>query len=311
MIQFLKILFTSILLLLLSNTSAISQVAHTEATGSYSGLFFSYESFEKSGGFADEKRGIYRLDQTVSTAILIAMYPGKIFGFGIEAPLITRNIRFFRQNNQTKSSGYREMSDLRFVAKYQFGVYKRYRLFGRDRLLNMLVSLVGKIKFPSASTNIRDRNGTVLAPFLQPGTGSTDMTLGFIFHSGTQKYFRIHGHLTTTFSLSHREYVPGKRIHFTLSYIPVRMGIKNRYYPFLGLKGWWKDEARMDNIPQPNTEGLHLYFSPGFRSTWWYLSGRRVFYMFQAAFQIKLLATRHVMPGPVFGFYIGTRLFFR
>jgi len=95
-----RILFTLIYALFLTSPIAFSQVAHTEATGSYSGLFLAYEPSEMFLDLDETGQASHYFEQNVFTTTMIAMYPGKIFGFGIEVPIINRKIRFSREGHQ-------------------------------------------------------------------------------------------------------------------------------------------------------------------------------------------------------------------
>lgn len=281
-------------------------VTDTSAWEPSSSIFAAYE-YGRDMPF----RSGYHCDQDLFVTNMKLMVPGETFGYGIEIPRINRRLRFSGNGFTEKNVSYEAWGDLKIVAKYQFGVYRNYRLLGKDRLLNVLVSLVGKLKLPSASTNLATLDNIPLPAHLQPGTGSTDTTLGAMIHFDSEKYFRIQTHFMYSFPISHDDFKPGESVHYALNFMLVRLGFRDQFYPTIGVKGRWHADNEMAGSAIKNTGGAHLYLDPGIRSSWWYFSGPEMFVMVESAVQIRLIDTSDMMPGPEYGLYIGVRAYFR
>ena len=86
-------------------------VTHTETTGNYSGIFFIHEtrSFALQNS---EQTG----DIDANGLLLSIMYPGRSFGFGLEMPYITKNIKISgpSASSQYQNSGWNAPKKLMF-----------------------------------------------------------------------------------------------------------------------------------------------------------------------------------------------------
>lgn len=262
----------------------------------------SYES-ESSMPYPDNTG---RLRHSLLRSTLAVMYPGRTFGVGLEVPYYWHQIQLQKSRKKPVDYSYKAVGDIQLVAKYQFGLYRHYRLFNRQRLLNMAMSIVAKLKLPSADEHLARTDAEYLPAMLQPGNGSTDLAIGVVFHTDTPEWFRIHSHLTISAPLAWDRFRPGERINFTVNYIFARLGWRDRYFPFLALKGWLKRYDKLDNSNLQDSGGIFLYLTPGVRTTWWYFSNKNMFLMLEGGLPIRMTGNRSE-----FGVYLGTRLFFR
>lgn len=300
-------------ILMLVVTSAFAQATRTETSGNYSSIFLAHESSQNWMEKIELDNSTRRIRKEDLITTFTLMYPGKTFGIGIELPYVWRRISAFSEESGSQEYQLNGWGDLQIVAKYQFGIYRKYKLLGRERLLKAVLGLVAKIKmagFSDALSSLQN-SANIPAPLLRLGTGARELTVGAVFHTDTRRYFRIHGHLTTTFALTHRELEPGMRLHYTLLLFPVRMEIQNQLFPFVGLKGWWAGGDRYFGENIPNTGGTLLYLSPGFRSVWWYFNQSRIFLQFETALQMLILDTSGNPSNTRAGFYFGARIFLR
>ncbi|MEE8398023.1 MAG: hypothetical protein V3S89_03390 [Desulfobacterales bacterium] len=301
-----KSIVLGVLIILIFASQGFCFVTDTTAWEPSSGLLTAYES----GRDMPLQSGSH-YDQDLFVTTMTLMVPGEKFGFGIEVPRIHKRLRILGSDSVEKSVDYETWGDVKIVAKYQFGVYRPYRFLGKDRLLNILVSLVGKLKLPTASTDLATLGNTPLPVKLQPGNGSTDATLGFMVHFDSREYFRIHSHIMYSFPVSHDGFRPGESLHYTLDFMMVKLGIKDQFYPTIGIEGMWHASSKMAGAVMKKTEGVNLYLNPGIQSSWWYFSSLEMFMMIESGVQIRLVDTSDAMPGPDYGCYIGMRVYFR
>ena len=283
---------------------------HTEGMGGYSGVFFSYESSRGLGRmFVDQKNMVMKQSMLITTHYL--MYPGKAWSWGIEAPFLQKRITKYPQNELRDSYQINGFGDIRVVTKYQFGIYQKYHLFHRERTFKAAVTLIGNLKLPSAPNNSTDSQDKLVPVGFQLGTGSSDLTLGFMVHTDTEKYFRIHGHLLSSFPVAHREFKPGLMLSYTVSFIMVRMGVLDNIYPLLAVKGAWSVRDKWQTETMLESGGYRLYLTPGIRSVWWYWPQNKTLLMIETGLSIKVLQSKYGKQDSAIGFYLGTRLYFR
>jgi hypothetical protein len=302
----------SLLSLIFLSNLVFAQVTQTEATGSYSGVFFAHESSESWWQKIGLTSGNHKIIKDDFITTLTLMYPGRTFGIGIEAPYIRRTISLSNATGQILQYDLNGWGNPRIVAKYQFGIYHKFQFMGKERLFKAVVSLIGKFKLPTNTRRISSDRQPGLSPtLLKLGNKSKDLTLGFVFHTDTERYFRIHGHVTTTFSVSHKDFAPGTRFHYSFLFILARMGIQEKFYPFIGFKGYIKGADKLNNQNLENSQGTTMFITPGFRSIWWYLNSSKMFIMLEAALQYRVLDSTGSRSNTRMGVYMGTRLYFR
>ena len=284
---------------------AQSQATRTETTRNYSGIIYGQEP--KSVPW-QPLLSVSPVQVNMRAINFKFMYPSKSFGWGIEVPY--RDIRIFDEK-KGKTYHLTGWGDISLVAKYQFGIYHKFQLLNRERLLKAVVSLLAKIKLSTASTNACDEQGTNISPDFQLGSGSKNLVLGLVIHTDTERYFWIHGSMMANFPMTHQNFVPGRVYGSNISFTFARLGINDRIYPFVGLKSWWADHDTWLDKKLTKTGGSFIFLSPGLKSVWHYFFNARLAIMSEVSIQLRLLQRTLTTNSPSFSLYFGTRLFLR
>ncbi len=284
---------------------------HPEAAGNYTSSFFFHQTSHGplSHLFATEHWN--RFEQSTYGNHLTIMYPSRSFGVGVGVSYISRNIRFISKENVSETLNLNGWSDIRLIAKYRFGIYKKFSWFGRERLFKAAFSILTSLKLPTASTSAMSATGDTIPPTLQLGTGSSDFTFGFAMHTDTEKWFRIHAHITATFPLTYKSFYPGKSINFSILYTLVQFGINDRFYPVLGVKGNWHTNYRWKGKELNHSGGSQFVLASGIRSVWWYFHRPRMFLMSEVYYLLPIFDTLEAIHQFHSGFYLGLRMFLR
>ena len=281
--------------LLSAGSDAFAQRMFPEASGCYSGLFIQRQ-FQGASMMLDGAHNKVTIKPTdsITEYHLVLMTPGKRFGVGIEAPFTTAN-------------NVVSLTQLSLVGKYEFGIYRHYRLFQKERLANIVAAAILKINFPDIGHTRDNPPGTI--SLFRPGGKS--LSTGFVFHTDTKKYFRIHGHLMLKTPITYREIKPGLQYQAGVLLLAARLGFHN-IYPIAGLMLMQHAEDKFLGQALPQSKQTTAYASVGFQSTWKYFPATHIFTKFETALQKLIAHNSKLTPaGPDIVFYFGLRFYYR
>lgn len=276
--------------------------------GNYTSLFYIRDV---SDGPLHNHPGFDTFSQNTDGMFFTVMYPGKTMGAGISIAYLNRAITLRNAAGKLENHSLTGWGDLSLVAKYRFGIYKKFSFQGKKRLLKAVVCLISSLKLPTATATGYDSGGKRFSPPLSLGNKATEFSFGFAFHTDTQKYFRIHGHLSATFPLKYAQFNPGKSLHYNLTYIPVHLGIKNFLYPEIGIKGIWHGKHAMNGVEVSDSGGNQLMLALGMSSVWLYLGNSRIFTMLEITAMLPIHDTFHYGQALSSGILGGIRFFRR
>lgn len=142
------------------------------------------------------------------------------------------------------------------------------KLIGKIRILRqspeghgLSMALAGGMKLPTGKDDAK-REGVLIPPPLQPGSGSTDYILGIF---GTKKFSRFFLHSNIMYQIcteGSQEYKFGNILTYNLALVyPVAS-----YIDIVGeLNGSYKGKDKQVGSKLVNTGGYELYFSPGIK----------------------------------------------
>lgn len=100
------------------------------------------------------------------------------FGLSVSAPYVDRDhthIHVHRGVPLREQWDFREFGDLRITGRYQ-------RALGGSDAAPRTAGVILGLKLPTGNTNVANAGGDVAERTLQPGTGTTDLILGAVFH---------------------------------------------------------------------------------------------------------------------------------
>lgn len=235
------------------------------------------------------------------------MSPGRRFGFGVELPYL------MLQAPQTNVAGIPSnlkngWDGITLVAKYQFGIYHHYHFFNKKKLAKAIAALIFKFRWDNSLPQQQYKNNNLFYSL----QASKSISAGLAFHTDTARNFRIHGHLNATFPISHETPRPAANYHFHFAYLLARLGIRDLFYPFVGIAGMHIRGGEYDGNKISPSGMSSLFFSTGLQSTWKYYPAYHTFIQLELGAQMR--AYHHpaeVLLGPAFALYFGTRFYFR
>jgi len=306
----LRLIIGVVFLILLCWKEAVAQwhIHASEAAGNYSSAFWcmSLRNRLLENGHGVNTPTTHRNSEMVFLPTFLIPLSEE-FALGAEVPYYVRSLTEDSESRQ-KWEGF---GDISLLAKYTFTVYEEFHLLSKDHLLKARISLITKIKLPTAAHDAVDSHRAPLPHDLQLGTGSTDISLGFAFLTETEEYFMIHGHLMYRMNTRTKDFKEGNALDYELRYIFARIPL-GIFYPSVGLRG---TVAAKNSIGSENIQdsGGHLLFlSPGIQTLWSYLDFAGMFFMVEVSGQFPLLQKLNgTQLGYAYSLNAGVRVYFR
>ena len=141
---------------------------------------------------------------------------GAGWGVSVSAPLVDRDhlhIHHHGGGDVPERWNFRELGDLRITGRYQ------QALPGSDEAPRAGGLVLG-LKLPTGRTNVANADGDVAERSLQPGTGTTDLILGAVFHqqlpaSGASWFAQVQWQRALN---SHDDFRPGAQLAADIGY---------------------------------------------------------------------------------------------
>lgn len=181
-------------------------------------------------------------------------------GWGVSAtlPLVDRDHLHVHNHHGEQLSErwtFREVGDARVTGRYQ------QFLQGSDAAPRMAGFFFG-LKLPTGRTNLANDEGEVAERSLQPGSGTTDLILGAIYHqqiaaSGTAWFSQLQVQQPLN---SHDEFRPGTQLAFDLGYAHP---FTERFSGLLQLNTLVKGRDSGAQAEPEDSGGQYVFLSPG------------------------------------------------
>lgn len=210
------------------------------------------------GLFSDTTRGDRRREE--GRAAVTAAYGLKYnWTLGASLPFVQRELEETVDGARRKqvSSG---VGDLTLFTFYKF--YQRDKFQYSEQ-----AAIFGALKLPTGRVNDRDSQGKLLAPKLQPGTGSTDFILGPIFTHRVSLRFAWHGNLFYRINTEGtQDFRFGNKLIHNLA-AEYRFIIRPETSLILELNGAYTGKSEKDGNRRAGTGGYLLFLTPGIQGT--------------------------------------------
>jgi hypothetical protein len=150
---------------------------------------------------------------------------------------------------------FRELGDARVVGRYERS------LEGSDAAPRMISAFVG-LKLPTGRTDVANSQGQVAERGLQPGTGTTDLIVGALYHqqlaaSGTAWFAQAQLQHPLN---SHDEFRPGAQLAMDLGYA---YPFTQRFSGLVQLNAVWKGHDGGAQAEPENSGSHSVFLSPG------------------------------------------------
>ncbi len=181
-------------------------------------------------------------------------------GVTVIVPWIDRShehIHNHRGQPLRESWNFSDVGDVRVAGRYQ-------RSFeDADAMRLSYVGVIAGLKLPTGKTDVANDQGSVAERSLQPGTGTTDITLAGYYRqalgaSNASWFAQLGAQLPLN---SHQNYKPGRQMLFDVG---GRWEATDRLGMLLQLNGLWKGEDSGSEAEPEDSGGRWLYVSPGF-----------------------------------------------
>jgi len=138
-------------------------------------------------------------------------------------------------------------------------VLAHVRLDGMPAPADGTLGLIGGVKLPTGSTDVRNRDGDVAERSLQPGSGSTDLIAGG-FVSGSLAQADWHTQLRWQHAVNERQdYRPGDQVGLDAG---MRYPL-GAVHALAQINLLWRAHDMGDNAEPDDSGGRFVYFSPG------------------------------------------------
>lgn len=290
----------------LEETAAQLHTSVSESAGNYSSAFWSFSLRNRLPADQQQMGSLNTVGNSVTVFLPTLLVPlSEVVALGAEIPYYVKRVTGDRAFSQ------RGFGDVSLIAKYTFKLYEQFQLRSKSYLLKARISLLAKLKLPTARHDAVNASGTLLPHDLQLGTGSTDATVGLAFLTETHKYFMIHGHLMYRVNTRASGFKGGNALDYELRYIFARIPI-GILYPSLGLRGCFTAENTMGTEKVADSGGHVLFLSPGIQTLWMYLDVAGMFLTVEVSGQVPLVQRLNgAQLGYGYALNAGVRSYFR
>ena len=179
------------------------------------------------------------------------------WGVGVSAPLVDR--RHFHIHNHHGAQldeqwNFRELGDVRVTGRYQ----RPLSAAGEPQRTG---ALVFGLKLPTGKTDKANGEGAVAERSLQPGTGTTDLILGAVFHQQLASAGSWFAQVQAQRALNaHGDYRPGTQVSLDLGYAHP---LTERLEGVIQLTAVYKPRDRGAQAEPADTGGKFVHLSPG------------------------------------------------